>query len=107
MSDNETPATSKSSPFPWFGVTLGALTFLFSWAKIMGHIDWSWWLVFAPILPAAAVSALFLGIVALVVVLGIVALPFVGVWYAAVKAAEKRATKRNDVTIRNVKPNKR
>lgn len=25
------------------------LTILFAWAKIEGKIDWSWWVVFAPV----------------------------------------------------------
>ena len=36
------------------------LTGLFAWGKVVGHLDWSWWLVFvAPLSVLFAVLALF------------------------------------------------
>lgn len=42
------------------------LTFIFVIAKLTGHIDWSWWLVMLPMLPAFIlwiVAMIFIGIV--------------------------------------------
>lgn len=41
------------------------LTFIFVIAKLTGHIDWSWWLVMLPMLPAFIlwiVAMIFIGI---------------------------------------------
>jgi hypothetical protein len=46
---------------------LNILTVIFVIAKIIGYIDWSWWLVFAPTLFAVT---LFLSITALAVYVG-------------------------------------
>ena len=32
------------------------LTGLFAWGKVVGHLDWSWWLVFVAPLSALAIS---------------------------------------------------
>lgn len=45
---------------------LMALTLVFVIAKLTGHIDWSWWLVMLPMLPAFVmwlVAMIFIGIV--------------------------------------------
>ena len=45
------------------------LTGLFAWGKVVGHLDWSWWLVFVAPLSALAISLLALiglGVIALV-----------------------------------------
>lgn len=36
----------------------GALTLLFIWARLAGHVDWPWWLLVSPLwAPVAAVLA--------------------------------------------------
>jgi hypothetical protein len=51
---------------------LGLLTIIFTIAKLAGYIDWSWWIVLAPLWGPALFWFAFLIIVA--IVLGIVAL---------------------------------
>lgn len=45
---------------------LMALTLIFVLAKLFGQIDWSWWLVFLPMLPAFVmwiIAAIFVWVV--------------------------------------------
>lgn len=45
---------------------LPILTLMFVAAKLTGHIDWSWWLVFLPMYPAIILWVIFTVIFALV-----------------------------------------
>ena len=40
------------------------LTAFFVWLKVEGKIDWSWWIVFAPIWVPACVGLVILGLIA-------------------------------------------
>jgi len=42
------------------GGFLGTLTLIFVVFKLLGYIDWSWWLVFLPVLIGLGISILFL-----------------------------------------------
>lgn len=47
--------SKKSTSYGGIGF-LGGLSLIFTAAKLWGQIDWSWWLVFAPVwVPAAFV----------------------------------------------------
>ena len=45
------------------------LTIIFVVAKLMGVIDWSWWLVFAPTIIAVSLSVLLLMILLVIAVI--------------------------------------
>ncbi|KNF06995.1 hypothetical protein CLPU_36c00110 [Gottschalkia purinilytica] len=45
------------------GGWLGMLTIVFTIAKILNLIDWSWWLVFAPVLIPTGLAAIIVAIV--------------------------------------------
>jgi hypothetical protein len=50
-------------------IVVWGLTGLFAWGKVVGYLDWSWWLVFVAPLSALAISLsclIALGIVWLV-----------------------------------------
>ena len=50
-------------------IVVWGLTGLFAWGKVVGHLDWSWWLVFVAPLSVLAISFLALiglGFIALV-----------------------------------------
>ena len=42
------------------GGFLGTLTLIFVVFKLLGYIDWSWWLVFLPVLIGLGIGILFL-----------------------------------------------
>jgi hypothetical protein len=95
--------TTTKSAFPVFGVTMGALTLLFSYAKIFGHIDWAWWLVLGPLwMPLAATLAILVAGAALV---GIGFVIWLGIEAVMNKILDRRDRKR--VTRPKVKLNKR
>lgn len=53
-----------------FGYIAAGLTILFAGAKVFGHIDWSWFIVFSPAIAfGATVFVLQILLVALLVVL--------------------------------------
>ena len=52
-------ASNSASASGGIGFT-GLLTILFVGLKLTGHINWSWWWVFSPILIAAGLSIAFL-----------------------------------------------
>lgn len=48
---------------------LHALTIIFTCFKILGYIDWSWWIVFTPSLIAVAIAILMIaGVVGLALI---------------------------------------
>ena len=56
-------ATSSARALPGIG---SLLTLMFAGAKIFGYVDWSWWVVFAPLgVSIAFWTMLGLGLVAL------------------------------------------
>ena len=54
-------------------------------AKVTGYIDWSWWVVFIPLMPIGLVMA----IAACVIVLAIVVAILLGIYYLFLKIYEK------------------
>ena len=52
---------------------LGALTLIFVVMKLLGHIDWSWWLVFLP-----SLIGLGIGLIVLLVILILASMG--GIW---------------------------
>ncbi|MGF3112476.1 hypothetical protein [Facklamia sp. P9177] len=58
MKDNET----TTNTFP----TISIIQIIFVIAKILGYINWSWWLVFAPLL-----FQIVIALVCLIILLGI------------------------------------
>ena len=50
------------------GGFLSTLTIIFVIAKITGYVDWSWWLVFSPII-VGGIIALSVGIIILILMI--------------------------------------
>lgn len=50
------------------GGFLGLLTLIFVIAKLWGIVDWSWWIVFLPIIISIAIG-LIIGIVVLAIII--------------------------------------
>ena len=65
MSNAKATATVGSSGLGFFSL----LTIVLVVLKAMGYINWSWWLVFAPVLVGFALGALILGVVLLIFIL--------------------------------------
>jgi hypothetical protein len=42
-------------------IVVWGLVGLFAWGKVVGHLDWSWWLVFSPVWFTMVVGALLAG----------------------------------------------
>ncbi len=56
---NQKTLTVASGNFLWI------LTLIFVVAKIMGYINWSWWIVFSPLWIGLAISLAILSLVAI------------------------------------------
>ena len=54
------------------GGFLATLTIIFVIAKLLGYIDWSWWIVFLPVLIGVGISILILIIIIIFVIMAVV-----------------------------------
>lgn len=52
------------------GGFLATLTIIFVIAKLWGVIDWSWWLVFLPVLIGVGISLLILSLLLILITIG-------------------------------------
>lgn len=51
---------------------VGLLTLVFVVAKLTGHLDWSWWWVFSPVLISAAFGLFILSVVGVIFTIALV-----------------------------------
>lgn len=54
------------------GGFLATLTIIFVIAKILGYINWSWWLVFLPVLIGVAISVFIILVIIILFIIGAV-----------------------------------
>lgn len=75
---------------------LGLLTLLFIGLKLTDYVDWSWWWVTAPLWgPLAAPLALVLGLIVLIFLFAVTALPIFLAWEAVDRYMTRRHRRRH------------